>query len=180
MKSTKEPGAALPLELVYADGHLTDVGVAALADGEDAIVPDEACAHAETCEACAAALGREALHSMALGEALRVPAAFAPERISQASRAPGVPLVSLALGAAVSMLGVLLGSIGSPLSFGDRFRDARGFATAIAHAARATLRADFPPAVTFASTALLVCVALLVMRASPIIAGREGDRPLPS
>ncbi len=172
----------LPLELVFADGHLTDVGIATLADGEDALVPAEVHTHLHSCPECSAALSREALHSMAMGEVVRaaiVEEADVGRRPAQTA-APRVPMLAVAAGSLMSVLGLLLGSIGSPLSFGDRFRDARGFVTAIAHATRAALGAELPPAVTFASAAFLVTVALLVMRASPIVRGRNGDRPLPS
>lgn len=173
----------LPLELVFADGHLTDVGIATLADGEDALVPAEVHAHVHSCPECSSALGREALHSMALGELVRaaiVGDAHVDHRALHAAAPPRVPMLAVAAGSLMSVVGLLLGSIGSPLSFGDRFRDARGFVTAIAHATRAALGAELPPAVTFASAAFLVTVALLVMRASPIVRGRNGDRPLPS
>lgn len=162
----------LPLELVFADGHLTEVGVATLADGEDALVPAEARAHAHSCEQCSSALGREALHSMALGEVVRT-AAFEERAVAHAREpAPRVPVFATAVGCFVSVLGMFLGSFASPLSFGDRVRDARGFASALGHALRAAVAAELPPAVTFASAAFLVTIALLVMRASPIARAR--------
>lgn len=164
----------LPLELVFADGHLTEVGVATLADGEDALVPAEARAHAHSCEQCSSALGREALHSMALSELVRT-AAIEERALALAHArepAPRVPVFAIAVGCIVSVLGMFLGSFASPLSFGDRFRDVRGFASALAHALRAAVTAELPPAVTFASAAFLVTIALLVMRASPIARAR--------
>lgn len=66
----------LPLELVWhEDGHLTEVALSALADGEAAILPEEAAVHADCCEACARALGEAALLTLRAGEALRDAAA---------------------------------------------------------------------------------------------------------
>ena len=61
----------LPDDLVWLDGHLTDVALSALADGEEAILPEQAAAHAAGCAACGGALGHAALLSLRVGEALR-------------------------------------------------------------------------------------------------------------
>jgi hypothetical protein len=70
----------LPDDLVWQDGHLTEVALTALADGEEAILPEQAAAHAAGCGACGAALGHAALLSLRVGEALReAPAAVEAE-----------------------------------------------------------------------------------------------------
>lgn len=61
----------LPDELVWQDGHLSEIALTALADGEEAILPEQAATHAAGCGACGAALGHAALLSLRVGEALR-------------------------------------------------------------------------------------------------------------
>ncbi|EYF02167.1 hypothetical protein [Chondromyces apiculatus] len=61
----------LPLDLVWQDdGHLGEVALSALADGEVALLPDAAVVHAESCASCASALGAAALLSLRVGESL--------------------------------------------------------------------------------------------------------------
>ncbi|MFO0564385.1 MAG: hypothetical protein U0263_01920 [Polyangiaceae bacterium] len=56
--------------LWQADGHLTDVALTALADGEVALLSPAAASHAEECDACARRLGDAALFSTVLSEEL--------------------------------------------------------------------------------------------------------------
>ncbi len=61
----------LPEELLWADGgHASDVVLTALADGEDAIVPEVARRHVGNCVHCTHALGRVALLSVHASEEL--------------------------------------------------------------------------------------------------------------
>jgi len=53
-----------------ADGHVTDVVVTCLADGEIALIPLAATAHVDACDACTARLGVEALLSVGATDAL--------------------------------------------------------------------------------------------------------------
>jgi hypothetical protein len=70
----------LPSDRVWqADGHLTEIALTALADGQDAILPEDAAAHVVACGPCAAALGHAALLSLQAGEALREADAGAAE-----------------------------------------------------------------------------------------------------
>lgn len=66
--------------LFEADGHVTEVVLACLADGEVEIVPRSALDHVDDCDRCTARLGASALRSLVSGEALRdVGAAAASE-----------------------------------------------------------------------------------------------------
>jgi hypothetical protein len=61
----------LPGELLFeADGHVTEVVLACLADGELALVPEAAAAHVDACDTCTDRLGTAALRSLSAGEAL--------------------------------------------------------------------------------------------------------------
>ncbi len=72
----------LPEELLWADGgHASDVVLTALADGEDAIVPEVARRHVGNCVHCTHALGRVALLSVHASEELEHVRAIAPELV---------------------------------------------------------------------------------------------------
>jgi len=69
----------LPPELTWeADGHLTEVALTLLADGEAALIDEGAAPHVAGCEACSARLGTAALMALRVGEELPVIAARAP------------------------------------------------------------------------------------------------------
>jgi hypothetical protein len=68
---TTENHAELPESLCFeADGHVTDVVVTCLADGEITLIPPAAAAHVDACDACTARLGVEALLSVGATDAL--------------------------------------------------------------------------------------------------------------
>jgi predicted anti-sigma-YlaC factor YlaD len=172
----------LPRELLLRDGHLTDIAASTLADGEASIVPDDVVDHVRTCEACAALVRGEALQSVALGELLREASAEPePERV--ASVAPGAiqrPAIAIAAGIALSIAGALMGVASGTLSIGDRLRDIRDLIVLLVRGLRAALSADLPPALSFASTALLLAVALLIIRTSPLARASGSNRPVSS
>lgn len=175
----------LPRELVFEEGHLTEIGLSALADGEDALLPADVREHAATCEACGHALHALTRQSVLLTEALRAPGPVAQPDAGvvpvPAPVAGPTPWAWLATGMVLSTLGVVVGAAETPIALGDRLRGFRNLAGALARALRAAVLADFPPAVTFVAAALLVASALVVMRASPITRTRvRGDRPLTS
>jgi hypothetical protein len=61
----------LPPDLVWQqDGHLADIVLSSIADGEVEIVPLEASSHLEHCEHCTTRFGAEALLSKHAGELL--------------------------------------------------------------------------------------------------------------
>jgi hypothetical protein len=86
-------------ECFERDGHVTDVVVTCLADGQSAIIPDAAAAHVDACDACTARLGTEALFSVGASNLLLAAAgARAPLQIvaPSASIAPRRELASIA------------------------------------------------------------------------------------
>lgn len=73
----------LPADLVWQDnGHLSDIVLSTIADGEDDIVPLEAHTHLEHCEECTTRFGAEALLSVHAGELL-----------AEVSRAQNMPVM---------------------------------------------------------------------------------------
>ena len=80
----------LPPDLVWQqDGHLSDIVLSSIADGEANIVPLEAHSHLEHCDDCTTRFGAEALLSMHAGELLaevsrvrdEVPAVLTPRSV---------------------------------------------------------------------------------------------------
>jgi hypothetical protein len=120
--TTMHEGEQLPLELLFeADGHVTEVVLACLADGELAIVPEAALDHVTACEGCTRRLGAEALLSVGASEALReherpvtalaaepaavVPLAPAPaSAVASSQRRRPLPLAAIAAALAVAAL----------------------------------------------------------------------------
>jgi len=69
MTTTRE---GLPPDLIFEpDGHLTEVCVTCVADGELSLVPEAALGHLDACDACGERLGRAALLAVAAAEGLR-------------------------------------------------------------------------------------------------------------
>ncbi|AUX26253.1 uncharacterized protein SOCEGT47_068140 [Sorangium cellulosum] len=108
------------------DGHLTEIALGALGDGEEALLPEGALAHAARCLPCASALGRAALLSLRVGEALREqaapgaeePAALREQAAPGAQAAPEpvaprepLPIAALAVALALSALGAAPGLV---------------------------------------------------------------------
>lgn len=123
----------LPESLCFeVDGHVTDVVVTCLADGETTILPASAMAHVDACNACTARLGTEALLSVGATDALQaaaasearaplrlvapVPPALAPARAaartapvpSSRKRMP-LPIGAIAAALCIAALGALPG-----------------------------------------------------------------------
>ena len=81
----------LPADLVWQDnGHLSDIVLSTIADGEIEIVPLEAHTHLEHCEECTTRFGAEALLSVHAGELLAevsrvrsMPAVLAPRSVRE-------------------------------------------------------------------------------------------------
>jgi hypothetical protein len=94
-----------PRELWRDDGHLSDLVLTALADGQDSLVPDEAHVHAASCEICGPRLGAFALCSLDVGMALEEHGLRVP------SAPPGksfkLPVLAFAIAFVLAVLGSL-------------------------------------------------------------------------
>lgn len=136
-------------------GHLTDVALVALADGQDALVEKEARTHAETCEACAGRLADLALESIAVGEALL--AAREPRRLP--ARAIGFAIALALLGVIPSLL-----EPGWVTEIANAPHKLMLFCAALVQVVRAFAHAPVGTAATFAASLLLVSLGVLVAR----------------
>lgn len=110
------PGSAqLPPDLTRDEaGHLSEIALAALADGELGLVDPEALLHLDSCDHCSIQLAEAALRSAEVGELLRSRAAgeaLSPQgaglESAEARRPRRLPVRWLALGLAVAAVGVL-------------------------------------------------------------------------
>jgi hypothetical protein len=93
-----------------AQGHLAEVAVTALADGELWLLPAAALAHADSCALCADRIGSSSLVALSLSEALSVAATRTELQMSPehaASTRPPLPLGLLAGALLVAALGSL-------------------------------------------------------------------------
>lgn len=107
-----KPEDMLPPELVWQDdGHVSEVALGALADGEEELVPVQAARHAAACDACSARLGEQALLSLSTSEALAL--------MEPATQRRPVPVLAISLALALAALGAapalidLVGGLGS-------------------------------------------------------------------
>jgi hypothetical protein len=108
-------------ELFDAEGHLSDVALVALADGQDALVPPPSRAHLDACPACLSRLGEHALASTRVGAALLASGAadtheaFATDAANSspgelsafAVRARHVPIPALVVAAVLGLVGLV-------------------------------------------------------------------------
>ena len=92
-----------PKDLWREDGHLSDLVLTALADGEDSLVPSEVHSHVATCEACSQRLGAFALQSLKASELLQEQAAVAPS--TSRARAYRLPVFALVAAFVLALLG---------------------------------------------------------------------------
>ncbi|MBN2194018.1 MAG: hypothetical protein JW751_14480 [Polyangiaceae bacterium] len=104
-----------------ADGHLSDLVLTALADGQDSLLPEPATAHAATCATCGQRLGAAALQSLLVGEALEEQAVA---RVPSKAPEPSFRLPLLAFAAAFVL--ALLGSIPRLVELATAFGKAPG------------------------------------------------------
>lgn len=112
----------LPESLCFeADGHVTDVVLTCLADGEAAILPAKAAAHVEACEGCTQRLGVEALLAVNATDAL-LAASAAPAPLRIVAPLPAAMAMSMAIAplrdAAVSSLPAPIARKRRPLPLG--------------------------------------------------------------
>jgi hypothetical protein len=151
------------------DGHVDDVALAAIADAELDIVPDQAVRHVGACDACTARLGEQALLSLSTSEALSLlePAAqHAPARQPIPVPAILVALTLAALGAMPAMIKLVGGIASAPeLALRGFLLSSRAGAAlirAVAGAEAATWAVAWA-----AATAVLLVLGALIARAAP-------------
>jgi hypothetical protein len=169
-----EDSSKLPRELVWDGAHVSDLGLTAIADGQEAIVPADAVTHAHSCDWCAGRLGRTALLASAVGEGVRdARPALGSSAAAQGSRAIANPspwraLVigcTVAVLAAIPSLPQLAARLGSFITFG-RVLSTHGLPVLVRGIALAS-RADVSRGIqlaTVVASVLLVLMGLAIAR----------------
>lgn len=95
------------------DGHLSDIAQNAIVDAESALLPREACEHAETCETCMRGIGQLAQLSLEIDGALtQLNTGYRPQRAAQSGMRRSVrlrhwPVTELGLALVIALLGQL-------------------------------------------------------------------------
>jgi hypothetical protein len=131
----------LPQDLLWdGSGHVHEVALTALADGQDALVPADVHAHVVACEACTAKLAEATLLSLETAEALSL------------ARLSKVPWPAVAAGLALAALGTL-----------PTVLDARQAVAELVIMLRVTLPALWKTAQTPAMAAVLAPASLLLV-----------------
>src|SRR2546430_2604580 len=135
-------------------GHLSDLALVALADGQDSLVDADARKHADSCEDCAGRLADLALQSTAVGEIM---IAVRPRRM---------PAGAIGFAIALAVLGIVPsvlegGWVGSLASAPHRLA---AFVDALAQIVRAFGRAPEGTVATFGASLLLIFLGVLVAR----------------
>jgi hypothetical protein len=155
----------LPRELVWQGAHASELALTAIADGQETVVGHGVLEHLEGCEYCAGKLGRVALLSAAVGQAV---ARVRPSSSRPPAYAVHKPWRALAAGVTVAMLAglPLVGQVGTYAALALAFVThglpvlARGgMALASSEAVSSAL-----PAVTLAASALLVVMGLAIAK----------------
>ncbi len=94
-------------ELLWQDdGHLTDIAVTSLADGQLELLPESAKAHATNCSGCAERVGQAALLSLDTSEALVPELAKQLEPEALPLRRP-LPTMAITVALVLALLGVV-------------------------------------------------------------------------
>jgi hypothetical protein len=172
----------LPPDLAWQrDGHVADIVLSSVADGEAGIVPTDALSHLDGCDHCAQRLGAEALLSAHAGELLadlaepsfapakvpvKVPAAAtakAPASVRGLSTLPKRAVFAALLLAALGALPGILDQIARvPTLLGTIGRAA----LMLAHSAELVSKSEMFPTLALAASAVLMISGLVVSRIS--------------
>jgi hypothetical protein len=178
--ATMDDQDTLPPDLAWQrDGHVTDIVLASVSDGEAGIVPIDALSHLDTCEHCSTRLGAEALLSAHAGELLAGLAAPSPSPVKVAVKAAvktpaKAPALAALPGGAVRGA-VVLAAIGAAPSLLDSvarlpalLRAAGRAFMLLMHGAELVVRSDVGTTLAWAASMVLLISGLVVSRMSRV------------
>jgi hypothetical protein len=163
----------LPRELVWDGAHVSDLGLTAMADGQEALIEPAAMAHVDACEWCGGRLGRAALLAEAVGRGIAAVAPASERAVSSRAPRPAPapkPWRALSAGVAVAFLTGLpmLARLGHVATVAGMFFTRGvpvlakgGYTLASSDAVRSAW-----PAATLAASALLVVMGLMIAGAA--------------
>jgi hypothetical protein len=169
----------LPDALVFdPDGHVSEIALTALADGEVAIVPAAARGHVDRCETCARRLGAFAILSVEIDDALASAKVEAPERPRVAYR---FPVGAVAAAVALALIGLLPTLLSAPATVLTAKRWLRGVGPIalrlVIAAGRALVTPSSAPllAAIVAASLILVAAGITVARRAPLTFPKTDD-----
>jgi hypothetical protein len=163
----------MPIDILWRDdGHVSDVAVDALADGQEAIVARPVRDHVNECELCAGRFGEAVLLAMQVGEVMQ-------QSLRAAKVQPWpVPMPALIAALLVAALGALPAVGDLLVRATDLFRGVGAILPNLTRAALVLSRSgETGPALAYLSlgaVAILLAGGLLVARALPRDAPSQG------
>jgi hypothetical protein len=163
----------LPPDLAWQrDGHVTDIVVASVADGEAGIVPEDALSHLEHCEHCTSRLGAEALLSAHAGELLQDLAS--PAVVRAPAKAP-VNANGKALPKGAVIGAFLIAAVGATPAIFDSVARLPALLRALgraivllAHSTELVVKSDMGTTLAWAASLVLLVSGLVVSRLSRV------------
>jgi len=164
----------LPPDLTWQhDGHVTDIVLSSVADGESGIVAEDALSHLDDCEHCSARLGAEALLSAHAGELIAELAAPSPLPVKAKSPVKSKPVVGPALpkraiiaALALAAFGAMPGAVDASHHLMDRFATLGRIVTMLARSAELVAKSEMFTTLAWAASAVLLMSGLVVSRIS--------------
>ncbi len=169
----------LPPDLTFEpDGHVTDIVLAAIADGEAGIVETSALSHVDECDHCTTRLGAEALLSAhagelmaGLAEPLLVKSSAKELEITQPalSKNPGRPALprgAIAGAIGIAIIGAAPSLIGHVLRLPETLRETSRAFVLVIHGVNLVVHSDAGTTLAWVSSVLLLISGLAVSRLS--------------
>lgn len=180
MVATMDDLDKLPPDLTWqTDGHLTDVVLASVADGEAGIVEKSALSHLDHCDHCATRLGAEALLSAHAGEILmgltepmpakavaKVKVEKKSEKASETNGRPALPKGALAGALVVAAVGATPSFIDMAPRLPGLLRDVGRGVVLLVRGADLVVRSDAGTTLAWVSSLFLLISGLVVSRLS--------------
>ena len=160
----------LPDELVFEDdGHLGEVALSALADGEFGILPESASVHLGECDACTQKMGALAMLAEELGHGIKLVVAAKAKAVARPAYA--LPFPALAAAAVIALAGTLPKLLGLPAMFVQMYGAGMRSVPVVTRvgmsvAQRGTV-GPYAVALMMMSTLVLIMAGLLVARSRP-------------
>ncbi len=162
-------------EAFESDGHLSDLALTALADGQDEVMPPRALEHASACDACTERLGELALLAVSVGDALTMPGVV---RASEPVRRP-LPSAAIAIACVLAVIGAIPSLLHAPSWLPELPATLMRSAPVTLRAAMTLVRtaagqATLVTIAWFAAAIVLVAIGLTIARLAPRQAIRQG------
>jgi hypothetical protein len=164
-------------EAFHPNGHLSDLCLTALADGQDDVISPRALEHAGSCDECAERLGELALLAVRVAEALALPGALPQPEAVRVSRP--LPLGAMLAAFVIAVIGAVPSLLHAPGWLADLPGALVRSAPITLRAAGMLLRAASAEATVLTiawltAATVLVAMGLVIARLAPREARQHG------